>query len=40
MIQKIKKHSITIGLVFAVAAAVLTVGMTWLAYIDTSTSIE
>ena len=37
MIQKIKKHSITIGLVFAVAAAVLTVGMTWLAYIDAST---
>lgn len=34
MIQKLKKHTALIGLIFTVAAALFTVGMTWVAYVD------
>lgn len=34
MIQKLKKHSALLGLIFTVAAALLTLGMTYVAYLD------
>ena len=34
MIQKLKKHSALLGLIFTVAAGLFTIGMTWVAYID------
>ena len=37
MIQKLKQHSALFGLVFTVAAALFTVGMTWMAYLDPQT---
>ena len=37
MIQKLKQHSALFGLVFTVAAALFTVGMTWVAYLDPQT---
>ena len=35
MIKKLKERSVLFGLIFTVAAALFTVGMTWVAYIDT-----
>ena len=34
MIQKLKKHSALFGLVFTLSAALFTLGMTYVAYID------